>query len=238
MSYSNKSTRRAIKVLLVAAWILPLLAIAGDTIKSKAVILLHLHSDQYCRPADGELPVLIATTVIFFITPTIAVIVMYGRIVYIIRQKNQKIGTQYLRSTAIRKGEIPNREHLETDNNVEGLNGNFVQEKSSSSKSEPHKFPNASRSEINIARTKKIQGLVSAVILLYLICWSPVFTLMLLQAAGLDVNYTLLAVCHWLGAVNAALNPWLYGFMNRDIRKVLSNIVCCRKSNMNSSSGY
>ena len=237
LSYSKKSTRRAITVLLVAAWILPTIAAAAKTIKSKSVILFNLKLSQYCMPGDRKLAARIVITIILFIMPTVAVIAMYGRIVYILRQKNLKIGIQYPRSESPKPGNIPNGE---TDNNVDGLNRNHVQEKTNTSKLEPHtarNLVNASQSEINIARTKRIQGLVSAVILLYLICWSPVFTLMLLQAAGLDVNYTLLAVCHWLGAVNAALNPWLYGFMNRDIRKVLCNIVCCRKSNMNSSSG-
>uniref|UniRef100_A0AAN0LHF2 G protein-coupled receptor n=1 Tax=Polyphagotarsonemus latus TaxID=1204166 RepID=A0AAN0LHF2_9ACAR len=63
----------------------------------------------------------------------------------------------------------------------------------------------------------------------FICCWFPFFTVYLVRGLCEDKNCVpevLLTIFTWLGYINSALNPIIYGMFSKDFRKAFKNIIC------------
>ncbi|XP_054832343.1 histamine H2 receptor [Eublepharis macularius] len=65
----------------------------------------------------------------------------------------------------------------------------------------------------------------------FIICWFPYFTVFIFRGIYGDdaVSKELLSVVTWLGYANSALNPILYGTLNRDFRTAYQQLFRCQR---------
>lgn len=65
----------------------------------------------------------------------------------------------------------------------------------------------------------------------FIICWFPYFTVFIYRGIKGDnaVRRDLLSIVTWLGYVNSALNPILYGALNRDFRTAYHQLLRCQR---------
>ncbi|XP_015265609.1 PREDICTED: histamine H2 receptor [Gekko japonicus] len=65
----------------------------------------------------------------------------------------------------------------------------------------------------------------------FIICWFPYFTVFIYRGIKGDnaVRKDLLSVVTWLGYANSALNPILYGTLNRDFRTAYQQLLRCQR---------
>uniref|UniRef100_A0ACB8EIJ9 Histamine H2 receptor n=1 Tax=Sphaerodactylus townsendi TaxID=933632 RepID=A0ACB8EIJ9_9SAUR len=65
----------------------------------------------------------------------------------------------------------------------------------------------------------------------FIICWFPYFTVFIYRGIKGDsaVSKGLLSVVTWLGYANSALNPILYGTLNRDFRTAYQQLFRCQR---------
>ena len=93
----------------------------------------------------------------------------------------------------------------------------------SSSSSKP------SRVKIKDSTEWKIFLTMSVIIISYFICWVPFHVVFDLSAYAQElVPDTWFVITFWMTYVNSALNPILYAFSNRDLRKAFANVMRCR----------
>ena len=60
------------------------------------------------------------------------------------------------------------------------------------------------------------------------LCWTPYFVLVLTETfSSVLISQTLKEIMYWMLAVNAAINPFLYGICNQDFRKVIKTWTTC-----------
>ncbi|PKU44538.1 histamine h2 receptor [Limosa lapponica baueri] len=66
----------------------------------------------------------------------------------------------------------------------------------------------------------------------FIVCWFPYFTVFTYRGLGEDrmVQGTPLSIVLWLGYANSALNPILYGTLNRDFRVAYQHLLHCRRT--------
>ncbi|XP_030315314.1 histamine H2 receptor [Calypte anna] len=72
----------------------------------------------------------------------------------------------------------------------------------------------------------------------FIVCWFPYFTVFIYRGVWGDsrVKGTPMSVVLWLGYANSALNPILYGTLNRDFRLAYQHLLhCCRTGGPRSS---
>ncbi|XP_010000413.1 PREDICTED: histamine H2 receptor [Chaetura pelagica] len=72
----------------------------------------------------------------------------------------------------------------------------------------------------------------------FIVCWFPYFTVFIYRGMWGDskVKGTPMSIVLWLGYANSALNPILYGTLNRDFRLAYQNLLhCCRTGSPRSS---
>ncbi|CAF0738295.1 unnamed protein product [Didymodactylos carnosus] len=88
----------------------------------------------------------------------------------------------------------------------------------------------------NLKREQKAFRTLGLILGALLICWLPFFvtlpTIAILKALGMRINEnTWFKITFWLGYCNSALNPFVYAFSNRAIRRsfqhVLFRKICC-----------
>ncbi|XP_036379664.1 histamine H2 receptor-like [Megalops cyprinoides] len=88
----------------------------------------------------------------------------------------------------------------------------------------------SSFSTVAVAREHKATVTLAAVLGAFIVCWFPYFTFF--TCMGLreepDPPQTAYSVVLWLGYANSALNPLLYGALNRDFRRAYGRLLCCR----------
>nr|XP_056703476.1 histamine H2 receptor [Euleptes europaea] len=65
----------------------------------------------------------------------------------------------------------------------------------------------------------------------FIICWFPYFTVFIYRGikGNSAVSKGLLSVVTWLGYANSALNPILYGTLNRDFRTAYQQLLRCQR---------
>ncbi|XP_009089919.2 histamine H2 receptor [Serinus canaria] len=63
----------------------------------------------------------------------------------------------------------------------------------------------------------------------FIVCWFPYFTLFTYRGVWGDskVKGTPMSIVLWLGYANSALNPILYGTLNKDFRVAYQHLLCC-----------
>ncbi|XP_063269646.1 histamine H2 receptor [Prinia subflava] len=66
----------------------------------------------------------------------------------------------------------------------------------------------------------------------FIVCWFPYFTVFTYRGVWGDsgVKGTPMSIVLWLGYANSALNPILYGTLNRDFRVAYQHLLCCRRT--------
>ncbi|CAF1155134.1 unnamed protein product [Didymodactylos carnosus] len=87
----------------------------------------------------------------------------------------------------------------------------------------------------NLRREKKAFHTLGLILGALLICWLPFFvtlpTIAILKANRINVNDTWFKITFWMGYCNSALNPFVYAFSNRAIRRSFQHIlfrkICC-----------
>lgn len=74
-------------------------------------------------------------------------------------------------------------------------------------------------SEVRLTRS------LSILMLCFLICWSPFFTLYIIRAACQCLSFDAIEPFVWLGYSNSSLNPILYAILNRNFRHAFKNLT-------------
>jgi len=70
---------------------------------------------------------------------------------------------------------------------------------------------------------------LSIIVLFFIVCWIPLYTINCVQAFCPDCNIPLELTnfCIILSHANSALNPLLYAYHLRDFRAALKSLLCC-----------
>ena len=67
---------------------------------------------------------------------------------------------------------------------------------------------------------------VLCLVLCFVVCWMPVFTVLLVQGhGGYAIPLNIINACTWLGYVNSTLNPVLYYRYNTKIRHAIRSLL-------------
>ena len=62
---------------------------------------------------------------------------------------------------------------------------------------------------------------------LFIFCWLPFFTLYLLNPfCNNCINPILFSIAFWIGYLNSAINPIIYGALSKDFRFAFKRIIC------------
>ncbi|KAI8494689.1 adenylate cyclase-inhibiting serotonin receptor signaling pathway [Branchiostoma belcheri] len=79
-------------------------------------------------------------------------------------------------------------------------------------------------------RAAKTLGIITGV---FIVCWLPFFLVALIEpfCASCDISNLTRSVITWLGYANSAMNPVLYGFVNKDFQKAFQKIFRRRNNN-------
>jgi len=77
------------------------------------------------------------------------------------------------------------------------------------------------------------------VIILFLLCWGPRLVMNLLIKLGIksytQITYTTRVACYLLSFIHSALNPFVYGFMSTNFRRMMFHPCVSSSSAMASS---
>jgi adenosine receptor A2a len=70
---------------------------------------------------------------------------------------------------------------------------------------------------------------LSIIVLFFIVCWIPLYTINCVQAFCQDcvIPLELTNFCIILSHVNSAVNPLLYAYHLRDFRAALKGLLCC-----------
>ena len=64
----------------------------------------------------------------------------------------------------------------------------------------------------------------------FIFCWAPFFTVYLLGAFCKDCTPKLVfSICFWLGYINSAINPLIYGLCSKQFRSAFYRLLICRR---------
>ncbi|XP_076110558.1 muscarinic acetylcholine receptor M5-like [Mytilus galloprovincialis] len=81
-----------------------------------------------------------------------------------------------------------------------------------------------------LRQDKKAVLCVGLLTFIAFICWTPYFiTISIDTFTSIELSQTVKQIVYWILAMNAAINPFLYGFCNQDFRKVLKTWTTCSK---------
>ena len=72
---------------------------------------------------------------------------------------------------------------------------------------------------------RKVTRMMIVIVILYLLCWLPIFTVLVLQIFGsVKISVSLLMFCGWLTVSYSGLNPYIYFAFSQKFRKPLKKL--------------
>ncbi|KAJ9590124.1 hypothetical protein L9F63_016753, partial [Diploptera punctata] len=84
---------------------------------------------------------------------------------------------------------------------------------------------------LGVARKREVKATqnLSIIVLFFIICWIPLYTINCVQAFCQDceIYNSLTLFCVILSHANSAINPLLYAYHLRDFQAALKNLICC-----------
>ncbi|XP_066936877.1 alpha-2A adrenergic receptor-like [Clytia hemisphaerica] len=85
-------------------------------------------------------------------------------------------------------------------------------------------FQNIPPTEMNLLKT------VVTIVVVFICCWTPYVLFNMIRMFGSsDDNNIADTITMWLGFINSAVNPVIYGVMNKQFRNAMKEILCLRK---------
>lgn len=108
---------------------------------------------------------------------------------------------------------------------------NNTTEKSKKVKREPRMIRTLG-SSLQVRTEQKATKVLGLVFFVFIVCWTPFFTLNLLNAIdlGLNVPPYLETTFLWLGYLSSTMNPIIYTIFNRNFRRAFRRILSCHLS--------
>ena len=96
----------------------------------------------------------------------------------------------------------------------------------SSSKRRTTSFTNGiPKTEMNLLKT------ICTIVVVFICCWTPYVSFNMIRMFGWSAdNNTVDTITMWLGFINSAINPVIYGVMNRQFRNAMWDILTLRTS--------
>ena len=84
---------------------------------------------------------------------------------------------------------------------------------------------------------KKVIRMLIIVVVVFAVCWLPVHVYQIddgvsMNASGGGANwdpYVIIYICYWFSQANSAINPWLYIFLNGNMKATFKNMIECRQ---------
>ena len=190
-----------------------------------------------CGPGVPRISYLAITPVLFYL-PGVAILLSYIKIFTIARVHRRKITVQNEPSCQPQSVNVIEMSNMGEESVANGRPRTITLTNSSSKKTSSTRVKRMSKIRNTLSNDLKAAKTVSILVGLFLICWLPVASFYLyLSSTGTDANSNKkLAYLHdafmFLSFLNAAVDPILYIFLNKEIKRALkSNLRTLLKLN-------
>ncbi|CAF3850033.1 unnamed protein product [Rotaria magnacalcarata] len=111
--------------------------------------------------------------------------------------------------------------------NIQAVMAGAITSKSPLSTRKHPTFRNLTKS--SATNERKAMRVLLIIFSIFVILWTPFFTINLLSCFISDINPTFISVATWLGYCSSGANPIIYTIFSRAFRRAFVNIVTCRK---------
>ena len=215
----------------VVAWVIVTVWTICLTLTSCAVFIPIRSWDSFlqtCRPGVPTISYLIVTPVLFYL-PGLAILLSYIKIFTIARTHRRKITIQNEPSCQQPPVSIIELSNMREESMPNGRPRTITLTTSSSKKTSNTRVKRMSRIRNTLSNDIKAAKTVSILVGLFLACWLPVASFYLyLSSTGTVVKSNIkLTYLHdvfmCLSFLNAAIDPILYIFLNKEIKRTLKN---------------
>ena len=167
-------------------------------------------------------------TVIVYVLPLIVMFTTHFKIF--------KFLNKHIRLTAAH-----NRQYVVNNNNSNNNNSNNNENNNNNNNNENNNNNNidgihlefrsrVTRVHSQRQRNRKVMNILAVVTLVFLLLWSPFVIIRMMANCGVLVDDIAWDIAQILMMVAAAINVFIYGFMNPEFRKVFWSFVPCKKS--------
>ncbi|XP_022102407.1 octopamine receptor Oamb-like [Acanthaster planci] len=208
LTYPVRMTRKVAGVLMLLAWGLSLCVSFPWMFYWKAVVEESPGSGVRCPPPSPPLYSLVSITVAFFVPATV-IIALYARMCQVARQH----------SRSVHKGRIQcgnDRGHPQEAMRI-------------------HLGRAQTQTELNREyRAAKTVGLVVGA---FLVCWLPVFAVILVSSWCEEELKDIRSYINWLGFINSAVNPFIYAFAISQFREAFKRLLCFERRRSGARNG-
>ncbi|XP_038068554.1 tyramine receptor Ser-2-like [Patiria miniata] len=200
MTYPVKMTRRLACVLMLVAWGLSLCVSFPWMLYWNTIIPVSPELGNHCLLPS---PVLynVASSGISFFVPATIIIVLYAKMFCVAWQHSRRVQKGRLQ-VGNGDGE-PHQEAMRI-----------------------HRGGRAQQAQTELHREYRAAKTVGLVVGAFMVCWLPVFIIIVINPWCGEACKELRSYINWLGFINSAVNPFIYAFTNLQFREAFASIVC------------
>lgn len=159
-----------------------------------------------------DLDFVLTSSLLSFYIPMMVMIFLYSKVFYVLR-------THYIRNKRTNNTSFPQSpsKHLTRDQvNLKLMTPSSINEEISSE--------DVLLRRQEISNELRLTRSLAIVILCFLICWLPFFTIYVIRASCHCLTFHAIEFFVWLGYSNSSINPILYAVLNKNFRTAFQNL--------------